>query len=315
MRISLPEPTADDGVLLDAFQAYLVRRDLAPATVRVYLHDLKVFRDWLTWMYETPAVSLGQVGTADLATFRKHLLHEKAQRATTINRRLQSLRLFYHWLTQHRGAMENPAEHLHFLREGRRPQPATLKRSEVLALLRAANASPHGMAKRNVALVQLLLQTGLRVSEVAALKQEDVKLGARTGQVTVRAGKGLKFRQLPLNATARRALQNYRETPIESKPQRPLFFSKRQTPLSVRAIQNVIAELARRAEIDRIPVSAHALRHTFAANYLKTNPGKLIELSSLLGHESLDTTAIYARPSQDDLASDLERSPLNVLGD
>jgi site-specific recombinase XerD len=74
--------------------------------------------------------------------------------------------------------------------------------------------------------VQLLLQTGLRVSEVAALTQEDVKLGARTGQVTVRAGKGLKFRQLPLNATARRALQNYRETQIESKPQRPLFFSK-----------------------------------------------------------------------------------------
>jgi site-specific recombinase XerD len=73
MRISLPEPTADDGVLFDAFQAYLVRRDLAPATVRVYLHDLKVFRDWLAWMYETPAVSLGQVGTADLATFRKHL--------------------------------------------------------------------------------------------------------------------------------------------------------------------------------------------------------------------------------------------------
>jgi integrase/recombinase XerC len=239
MRISLPEPIADDRVLLDAFQAYLVRRDLAPATVRVYLHDLKVFRDWLAWMYETPAVSLGQVGTADLATFRKHLLHEKAQRATTINRRLQSLRLFYHWLTQHRGARENPAEHLRFLREGRRPQPAALKRSEVLALLRAANASPHGMAKRNVALVQLLLQTGLRVSEVAALKQEDVKLGTRTGQVTVRAGKGLKFRQLPLNATARRALLNYLETLIEPKPQRPLFFSKRQTSLSVRAIQNM----------------------------------------------------------------------------
>ena len=315
MRISLPEPTADDGVLLDAFQAYLVRRDLAPATVRVYLHDLKVFRDWLAWMYETPAVSLGQVGTADLATFRKHLLHEKAQRATTINRRLQSLRLFYNWLTQHRGAMENPAEHLHFLREGRRPQPAALKRGEVLALLRAASASPHGMAKRNVALVQLLLQTGLRVSEVAVLKQEDVKLGARTGQVTVRAGKGLKFRQLPLNATARQALLNYRETLIEPKPQRPLFFSKRQTPLSVRAIQNVVAELARRAKITRVPVSAHILRHSFAVNYLKSNPGKLIELAGLLGHESLDTTAIYARPSQEDLADDLERSLLNVLSE
>lgn len=79
-------------------------------------------------------------------------------------------------------------------------------------------------------------------------------------------------------------------------------------------MQNVIAELARHAGIARIPVSAHTLRHSFAVNYLKSNPGKLIELAGLLGHESLDTTAIYARPSPDDLADDLERSPLNVLG-
>jgi integrase len=56
------------------------------------------------------------------------------------------------------------------------------------------------------------------------------------------------------------------------------------------------------------------LRHTFALGYLRDNPGKLLELSSLLGHESLDTTAIYTRPSRDDLAADLERSHLNVDG-
>lgn len=315
MRISLSEPAADDAALLQAFQAGLIKRDLAPATVRVYLHDLKIFRDWLAWIYESPTVSLAQAGTADLASFRQHLLHEKAQRATTINRRLQSLRLFYRWLTQHRGTAENPAEHLRYLREGRRQQPAALNRSEVLALLQAAAASPHGLAKRNLALVQLMLQTGLRVGEVAALRREDIQLGVRTGSVRVRAGKGLKGRQLPLNATARRALQRYRETLLEARPQTPLFLSKRQTPLSIRAIQNVMAELARHAGITRIPVSAHTLRHSFAVNYLKSNPGKLIELAGLLGHESLDTTAIYARPSSDDLADDLERSPLNVLGE
>jgi site-specific recombinase XerD len=315
MRITSPAPTAGDAALLEAFHAYLVKRDLAPATVRVYLHDLTVFQNWLAWIYETPAVSLIQVGTADLATFRKHLLQEKSHRATTINRRLQTLRLFYRWLQQRSDTAENPAEHLHYLREARREQPAALKRGEVLVLLRAADASPHGQAKRNVALVQLLLQTGLRVSEAAALKHADLHLGARAGSVAVRAGKGLKFRRLPLNATARRALQNYMETLSESAPQMPLFLSKRQTPLSVRAIQNVIAELARRAGITRIAVSAHTLRHSFAVNFLKSNPGKLIELADLLGHESLDTTAIYARPSHDDLALDVERSPLNVLGE
>jgi integrase/recombinase XerD len=58
----------------------------------------------------------------------------------------------------------------------------------------------------------------------------------------------------------------------------------------------------------------HTLRHTFALGYLCDNPGKLLELAGLLGHESLDTTAIYTRPSRDDLAADLEHSYLNVDG-
>lgn len=315
MRISPTASVTDDVTLHEAFRAYLVRRDLAPTTVRVYLHDLKLFRDWLSDVYDAPGISLRQVTTTDLATFRQHLLHEKSQRATTINRRLHSLRQFYRWLTQYHGNAENPAAHLRYLRAARRPQPAALKRSEVLALLHAAAASPHGMAQRNVALVQLLLQSGLRVGEVAALRQADVQVGSRTGTVQVRAGKGLKCRQVPLNATVRRALQAYLATLLTTEPQQPLFFSKRATALSVRAIQNVIAELARRAGITRLAVSAHTLRHTFAVNYLHQNPSKLIELAGLLGHESLDTTAIYARPSPEDLADDLERSLLNVLSD
>jgi len=56
------------------------------------------------------------------------------------------------------------------------------------------------------------------------------------------------------------------------------------------------------------------LRHTFALAFLRDNPGKLVELATLLGHESLDTTALYTRSSRDDLAADLERSHLNVDG-
>ena len=60
--------------------------------------------------------------------------------------------------------------------------------------------------------------------------------------------------------------------------------------MAVRSIQNLIAQLARRAKITRVRVSPHTLRHTFALHYLRQNPGKLVELASLLGHESLDTT-------------------------
>jgi site-specific recombinase XerD len=88
--------------------------------------------------------------------------------------------------------------------------------------------------------------------------------------------------------------------------------SSRNTVMPVRTIQAVIAGLARRARLKRVAVSAHTLRHTFALNYLRDNPGNLVQLASLLGHDSLDTTAVYTRPSRDDLAADLERSHLNV---
>lgn len=93
-----------------------------------------------------------------------------------------------------------------------------------------------------------------------------------------------------------------------------MFESSPGKALSVRGIQQLVLELARRAKLTRIPVTVHTLRHTFAHNYLKDNPGKLVELAALLGHDSLDTTAIYTRPSQEDLANDIERSRLNVYG-
>ena len=176
--------------------------------------------------------------------------------------------------------------------------------------MRAAGASSHGLAARNYALVQLMLQAGLRVGEVAMLRMADITIGDRSGSVRVRHGKGLKAREVPLNATARRALRQFlegRPTPPK-KTDAPLFVSSRETAMPVRTIQAVVANLARRARLKRVAVSAHTLRHTFALGYLRDNPGKLVELASQLGHDSLDTTAVYTRPSRDDLAADLERS-------
>jgi site-specific recombinase XerD len=152
----------------------------------------------------------------------------------------------------------------------------------------------------------------LRIGEASALRLADLELRERTGRVRVRDGKGGKQRDVPLNTTVRRALRQYLERRPDAGAEAPLFLSGRHAALPIRSMQAIIARLARRAHLGRVPVSAHTLRHTFALNFLHSNPGKLVELASLLGHESLDTTALYTRPSQDDLATDLERSPLNV---
>ena len=100
----------------------------------------------------------------------------------------------------------------------------------------------------------------------------------------------------------------------EAQPGDPLFLSDRDRAFSPRAIQTLLQRLARRAKIAHLHVTPHLLRHTFALNYLRQNPGKLVQLANLLGHESLDTTAIYTQPSGEELAEDLERSRLNVYG-
>jgi site-specific recombinase XerD len=169
MRV-IPAPLPDtDADLLTAFRRHLVARDLAPATVQAYLHDLARFHTWLAWVHEGTAPLLTQVRTVDLAAFRTYLIHEQAHTSATVNRRLQGLRLLFRWLYDCHWVPENPAANLRFMRKSGTPQPLALRRREVLALVHAAAASPHGLAPRNVALVQLMLQAGLRVGEVTAL--------------------------------------------------------------------------------------------------------------------------------------------------
>jgi site-specific recombinase XerD len=209
------------------------------------------------------------------------------------------------------GNIPNVAAELRLARTPRGTRPKGLVAPEVQALLRAAGQSRRALARRNYAVVQLLLQAGLRVSEAAALRLGDLEIHERQGRVHI-CGKGNKERYVPLNATARRALHAYLDARKEAGTQDPVFLSETGTALSVRSIQSLITELARRAHLGRIPVSAHTLRHTFALGYLKQNPGKLVELATLLGHESLDTTAIYSLPSEEDLAAEVERSSYNI---
>jgi site-specific recombinase XerD len=312
MRVRSAPPPATDADILDAFRHQLMVRDLAPATIQAYLHDLARFRTWLAWVHEDATPLLTQVRTIDLAAFRMYLIHEQAHAPATVNRRLQGLRLFFQWLYDCHWLPENPAAHLRFMRKAGTRQPLALRRREVFALIHVAAASPHRLATRHVALVQLMLQAGLRVGEVTALTHRDIHLHTRSGTVHVRDGKGRKARDIPLNATVRRALHAYLDTLHDVSAQTPVFLSKRGTSLAVRSVQAVVTRLAVHAGIQRIPVSAHTLRHTFAVYYLQRHPGKLRELADLLGHASLDTTALYTKPSREDVAADLERSPLNV---
>lgn len=295
---------------LTPFLASLVRDDLSPATLRGYRYDLLHFFAWHGTVQDGAFV-IGKLTEYDMIAYRQHMV-AAGRRPATVNRRLDALRRLCRWARGTGALVADVAREVRPMRTTRNRQPLGLTDIEVHALLRAAGASSHGLAARNYAMVQIILQAGLRVGEVAALRIADITMNDRSGSVRIRHGKGLKAREVPLNATVRRALKQHLETHQTIGNDAALFVSSRETAMPVRTIQAVISSLAHRARLKRLAVSAHTLRHTFALGYLRDNPGKLVDLASLLGHDSLDTTAIYTRPSRDDLAADLERSHLNV---
>jgi site-specific recombinase XerD len=261
VRVNKAKPVVLDDRLLTAFEKCLAQRDVAAATVRSYRNDLSLFQRWSQDLNGQATVTVDRIQTVDLAAFRQHLIQEQSLRPATVNRRIQCFRTFFAWLRSQGVVPENPALSLRFVRSTARRKPVALQQKEVLALLRAAAHSGHGTALRNLALCQLLLQTGMRLGEVVALKVKDLDLRDRSGAVRIREGKGLKEREVPLNLTARRALSDYLNARGSAELEDWVFESKRKAPLSARGVQKVIHDLAAKAGITRIRVSAHTLRH------------------------------------------------------
>ncbi|HKR29424.1 MAG TPA: tyrosine-type recombinase/integrase, partial [Terriglobales bacterium] len=239
---------------MSSFLKQLRKENLSSNSLRAYRNDLQVFLGW----YESSPEALTAV---DVMNYWRHLTREGAQQAT-INRKLQTLRRFCRW-TERGGKLQfNPAVELKLARPLRDLRAVELTEPEVNALLRAAGQSRHGLAKRNYALLQILLQAGLLVSEVAALRIADAVLRERTGSLKVRRGEGGEPREVPLNTAVRRALKAYLETRKPFRPEDPLITSETGAAISIRAIQSVVAELARRAKITRIRVTSQSMRHT-----------------------------------------------------
>ena len=304
----------DHTTLTSRFKRYLNRQDLSERTVKGYMDDLRFFSEWFEEI-QNKKINWIKVKSFDLQTYRQYLVKARRQKVSAVNRRIQALKRFFDWVyAQGLIKGENPVENLRFMRRQSPTQPHALNKMEVHNLLRSAGQSSHGLSKRNYAILQLMLQCGLRIGEVILLRFSDITLSPRSGVVRIVEGKGRKSREIPLNLTARHALQSYFKD-NKKEPEEPVFNSKRQEPLSLRSLQAVIQGLVRRAKITRVPVSAHTLRHTFATNYLRANPNQLVELAQLMGHDSLNTTAIYTKPTSAELAEAVEKSEINIYGD
>ena len=177
--------------------------------------------------------------------------------------------------------------------------PRWLTRREQHALLRALE---RGRNRRDLAIVQLLLHTGLRVRELCTLTWRDITLSARKGRLTVRHGKGGTYRQGPLNATARAAVHTL-GSQQHVGTDAPLLLGQRG-PLTPRGVQTLLAKYETQAHLDVL--SPHVLRHSFCKNLLHAGVG-LEQVATLAGHTSLETTRRYCTPSLQELEQAVTR--------
>lgn len=300
-----------DGAWLAAFAKHLSELALSPTTIVNYLADVRAFASWYaehvqperpsSWTNghrETPQSKhdRGQlrlridVRPADILHYRQYLETVEQRARSTVNRRLQALRKFCHFAVRAGWMDANPALEVTLLPEPEPSPPRTLSPEEEQALLRAVQSAKPRFARRDRAILELLLGAGLRVSEVAGLMVNHVIIDDTTTVIIVAGGNGYGSRHIPLNGTVSQALREYLATRPAGSRSPYLFLSQQGRPISTRSIQRLVAVYAHAAGLEG--VSAYTLRHTCAVGWIRQT-GDLETVARLLGHQRLETTAKY----------------------
>jgi integrase/recombinase XerC len=288
--------------LTAAVETYLaelaLERGYSPHTVRGYRNDLGDLVAFAEALGETDAASL------DLETLRDWLWRgsEAGLAPTTLARRVSSARSFTAWLARSGITPGDAGVRLRTPRSGRR-LPRVLTRAQMDALLeelhaRAADGDP--LAVRDVAIIELLYASALRVSELVGLDLGDIDHGARTVRVL---GKGAKERVVPFGAPAARAIDDYldraRPVLVGERSGTAFLLGARGGRASVRAVYELVARELRELP-GTGPAGPHTLRHT-AATHLLDGGADLRIVQELLGHASLATTQLYTHVSTERL--------------
>lgn len=291
-----------------------VERNFSSHTVAAYRRDVFAYVDWLKILKMDSA---REVQTAMILRYAHRLRSEpvspkepaKFYAASSVARKMAVVRAFHQFLAEE-NEYPNPTARLDSA-QLRRGLPKVLSETEVRALLAAPDVStPQGV--RNKAALELLYGSGLRASELCALRGGDIEIQ----QQLVRCrGKGDKMRVVPLGEMALQALESYlsfaRPKLLEHgrKPvvdPQTLFLGDRGKPWSRVSLHQMVSLQAQRAGLPRW-VSPHTLRHSFATHLL-AGGADLRAIQEMLGHVDIATTQIYTHVATEHLRVSFEKS-------
>lgn len=283
--------------VLAEYERHLVsERDLSAHSVRAYVTDLHALA--------VHAERLGVTEPAEMTirTLRSWLanLQTLGKARTTMARRAASARVFTSWLVRTGRASADPGALL-ASPKARRDLPDALTQAEMRAVLDAAltelpEEGPRG--QRDLAILELLYATGIRVGELVGLDIDDLDRGRRVVRVF---GKGRKERSVPYGAPAAEALELWLSSGRSemTSGESAVFVGMRGSRIDPRAVRRIVHE--RLGAVEGGPdLGPHGLRHT-AATHLLEGGADLRSVQEILGHASLGTTQIYTHVSNDRL--------------
>lgn len=257
------------------FIDFLKGKKHSSATILAYGKDIEQLASFLEEMNKH---HVHDVSGTDLQAFLAKM-SEKGYTPKSLSRKLNSTRTFYRFLKVNEIITDDPSLLVAHPRYELAP-PRILKPTEYRALRDAARHDG-----RMFAIIELLLQTGIRIGELAELRMSDVK----ANEIDITPYEKHEARTVPLNKSAKEALATY----LKSRPEVAddhVFITKSGKPFLVRNIRTAIERYFRIAEIENAKVND--LRHTFVAHHLKHGVS-LVLLSKVLGHKRISTTERY----------------------
>jgi len=277
---------------IGSFLDYLTfERNVSPNTVAAYRDDLESFTSFLCNDYFTMGRDQLDLASVDHLTVRSYLAHlsrRKLSRASAA-RHLSALRSFFKYLVREGIVEANPARSVATPKKEKR-LPAVLQTSDVALLIEQPDTSLT-LGLRDVAWLELLYASGLRIGELVGIDLDDLELSAKLVKVH---GKGSKERIVPFGSKAQAALRAWlavRGELAHDVEEQAVFVNHRGKRITTRSVRRLFDGYLRQASL-RAGISPHTLRHSFATHLLNAG-ADLRSIQELLGHSSLSTTQKY----------------------